>query len=558
MPNKKISQLPENLFVNPPDVFPMLSDGVTYKVSAQTLLAFTSNYVANLSSNWSNAFSVTSMLSTFWNSVFTNVNLTSADWSSVYSTTKQLSAYWNSVYTLVNTNSADWEAVHTLVNSASANWNNVYSAVAPNSADWTLAYTNVPRTNSVYTHVNTNSADWEASHTLVNSASASWNTAYTNLISNSAAYLSGVNLSLVAAASASWNNTNLLVQLGSPTWNAAYNNSVVVPTLSSDWSSAYTTVKATSSVWNAGSVVTSLSGNWNSVYSLVSSASAIWNTGGGGSTTTEITANIAAGGISIGTKIAAGTTMQQFVEKLIVTTYYPTFIDPTLTISTDLGSTIVESGTTGATFILTANRGGIVGSYLNSIWNPNTFQDFRAGSVNSYTINNQLSLNNEVTLSDLVIEDGTNTFTGSVNFAIGPQPIDSKGNDYSTPLASGDYSSSISIIGARKYFYGLNNAGNSSETIRNLSNSNLSPTNGTTFAISIPSGTTSVVIAYPNTLRDVTSIKESAFNVDVKDVFAKTTVNVEGALGYTSIPYKVYRFQPAEPFGSPVTYTVII
>lgn len=59
------------------------------------------------------------------------------------------------------------------------------------------------------------STNWNSTYTTTNLNSAFWTNAYTNLVSNSANYLSGVNISLLAAASGNWNSTYTTVNTNS-------------------------------------------------------------------------------------------------------------------------------------------------------------------------------------------------------------------------------------------------------------------------------------------------------------------------------------------------------
>ena len=67
------------------------------------------------------------------------------------------------------------------------------SLTFPNSTTQTTAFTGNP-----------DSSNWDSTYTTVKDTSGYWSQAYTNLISNSSAYLSGVDISLLAAASGSW------------------------------------------------------------------------------------------------------------------------------------------------------------------------------------------------------------------------------------------------------------------------------------------------------------------------------------------------------------------
>ena len=83
--------------------------------------------------------------------------------------------------------------------------------------------------------------------------------------------------------------------------------------------------------------------------------------------------------------------------------------------------------------------------------------------------------------------------------------------------------------------------------------------NGNTFTVNIPVNAQVVLIAYPATLRDVTSIKDvNGLNADITSAFTKSAVNVEGAAGYTAISYKVYRLDFAKPNDAANKYTVTI
>ena len=165
-------------------------------------------------------------------------------------------------------------------------------------------------------------------------------------------------------------------------------------------------------------------------------------------------------------------------------------------------------------------------------------------------------------IPNLTINDGINTFNGSVIYDAGPQAKDSKNNNYSTILESNlgnPLASSLIIYGRRKAFYGVDHTASDSEDIRLLSGNLLNPSNGSSFTINIPEGSTNVVFAYPSTLRNVSSVKYvDGLNAEIKGIFTQTLVNVEGLNGYSAIPYKVYKYTPAIPFSASATYTITI
>jgi hypothetical protein len=184
-------------------------------------------------------------------------------------------------------------------------------------------------------------------------------------------------------------------------------------------------------------------------------------TGGGGNseTTADVVANIAVGAIGIGDTVPTGTTLQDLVELLLLTTYEPTFVAPTFSLS-DNAAGLIEIGTSlnvGLTFNF--NRGSIKGDMVNGTWDANATQDFRAGASTSYTIEGNTQAGSTYTVSGHTVVEGSNSFSGTVTYGVGPQPVDSNGSNYSTPLGGGTSATqSTSFEGVYPIFLG-NDAG---------------------------------------------------------------------------------------------------
>lgn len=333
-----------------------------------------------------------------------------------------------------------------------------------------------------------------------------------------------------------------------------------IKALTGDWINgnlAYTTIQSNSAAWNldnsTDTEVRSLTSNWNSTYSTLSSLSSNITL------ISAVTSDVEVGGIEIAQIVPQNTSLQQFVETLLTKIYYPTITAPSATMSSSIG-TNVEAGTEGITLTVNLNRGAITGKTVSSIWDPNTLQDYRSGLATQYII---LGVNNGTTSAytsaTAIIQEGTNTFNGNVTYATGPQPVDSKGQNYLSPLASNTIAVSTPVYGRRKAFYGVDNTAANSSDIRSLAGSLLNPSNGSTFTISIPIGTVNVVFAYPSSLRNVNSVLyQEGFDADVKANFTQTTVSVEGANGYSATNYKVYKYTPVAAFTQAATYNVTI
>jgi len=285
---------------------------------------------------------------------------------------------------------------------------------------------------------------------------------------------------------------------------------------------------------------------------------------GGGDLTADVTSDVNVGSISTADVVTSGTTLQEFVEQLLKQTYFPTFVNPSASLTDNLASS-VEAGTTGINLSAGFNAGAINGALTDNIWDPGLKQANRAGAANSYEFSGTSIITTTQggsTLSQpaVVITDGANTFNVSIDYAEGPQPLDSVGSNYLSPLPAGSVVKSLTVNGRRRAFYGTNLSDNTSAGIRALSNSVLNPGNGSSFTINIPAGAVSVNFSYPNTLRNVTSVLYAeGLNADVKGSFGSPTlVDVEGANGFSAISYKVYSFTPPSPFEASATYTVTI
>ena len=154
--------------------------------------------------------------------------------------------------------------------------------------------------------------------------------------------------------------------------------------------------------------------------------------------------------------------------------------------------------------------------------------------------------------------------TAKATYNAGAIPVTNTGNEYAAgQIPAGSKSkTSGAVTGYRNTFYGTlaTKSDITSDIIRGLAGkSGKALSNGSSFTVTIPVGALRVVIAYPASLRDVTSIKDvNGMNAEIASSFAKTTVNVEGANDYTPISYKVYILDFAEANDTANKFTVQI
>lgn len=260
----------------------------------------------------------------------------------------------------------------------------------------------------------------------------------------------------------------------------------------------------------------------------------------------ELTVNLgvggSVGGVTTGTTYAAGTTLESIIDAILTKQVLPTYISPTITISSTPSTSGIEIGTN-------------ISITLSSVFTQND-----AGSATATTYKkNSVALSGST--DSIQVTDTAVNYTVIVDYNEGVIKNDNLGTPYPTGhiTAGSITSSAISYIGYRNIFYGFDTLPSSSSVVRSFSGRLLNGQNGTTFSIVIPVGTTRVSFCYPATLRDVSSVKYvQGMNAEIKNVFTSGTVNVEGANSYTAISYKTYTYAPAVAFSQTATYNVTI
>ena len=202
-------------------------------------------------------------------------------------------------------------------------------------------------------------------------------------------------------------------------------------------------------------------------------------------------------------------------------------------------------------------------------FNPGSYEYDESTGVTLETLKVTDSSGNERTTQNgtfpsLQITDGIiYTLMAEVSYTEGTIPHTNQGNEYeagkiaagSTFLVSGTPS------GYRNTFYGTKATKDTldSTAIRALTKSGKALANTSKFDVTIPVGALRVVIAYPATLRDLTSVVDvNGMNTNIVGSFVKSTLSVEGANSYTAIPYKVFVLDYAEATTKENTYKVTI
>lgn len=170
------------------------------------------------------------------------------------------------------------------------------------------------------------------------------------------------------------------------------------------------------------------------------------------------------------------------------------------------------------------------------------------------------------TFADYIVPDGSSyIITISGTYTDGEIPVTALEAEYPSGQIKGSTKSATTgaITGYRNSFYGTTTdktVATTSTVVRALAQkSGRAFANGNSFTVNIPVNAQRVIIAYPATLRDVTSIKDAnGLNADITSAFTKSAVDVDGANGYQAISYKVYTMDFAKPNDTANKYTVTI
>lgn len=146
----------------------------------------------------------------------------------------------------------------------------------------------------------------------------------------------------------------------------------------------------------------------------------------------DFTVECEQGDYKVNDVITEGTPILTIIKKMLTKTIYPTFTAPSATM-TSTGGQLLECGSTlNTTFTVTFNQGAISPEYGTN--------GKRAGAANGYKLNNGTSQVGN-TFTRTISESDKGPFTATVSYDEGPQPKDSHGENYSSPLAAGSVNS---------------------------------------------------------------------------------------------------------------------
>lgn len=246
----------------------------------------------------------------------------------------------------------------------------------------------------------------------------------------------------------------------------------------------------------------------------------------------------ALGGISAGTTVAQlkNKTFSQLFDELIFPTVNPKFEAPTAYLHLISASTLIiqEVGTTGASVPVAA-------SFMTE-YNPGAIKiagvrkQSRGGALKvneSFIYINNAPANREFPTE---IPEGSIIYKYRAAYAQGPQPLDSKGNNYQTPLPAGTVDSDpITINGVYPYFTNKDN----NEAFAKLALTTSNTLSAVKFKAEGPNKHTfKLPVKYTLTKVELLNTLSGKYENYGIDKFTKTTENIE--VQGKQVSYAVY------------------
>ena len=241
----------------------------------------------------------------------------------------------------------------------------------------------------------------------------------------------------------------------------------------------------------------------------------------------DITTVNTLGGIPAGTTVAQlkNKTFSQLFDELIFPTVNPTFVAPTAFLSLKSTSTpiIQEVGTTGASVPVAASF--TTGYNPGAIIIAGVRKQPRGGNLKSNE--SFIYINNAPASKEFPTEipEGSIIYKYRAAYAQGPQPLDSKGNNYQTPLPAGTVDSDAVIInGVYPYFTNKDN----NEAFAKLALTTSNTLSAVKFKAEGPNKHTfKIPVKYTLTKVELLNTLSGKYeNYDI-DKFTKTTENIE-------------------------------
>ena len=257
------------------------------------------------------------------------------------------------------------------------------------------------------------------------------------------------------------------------------------------------------------------------------------------------------GGIADGTTLEAGTSLDDFIKKLLVKRIPASYTKPTLNLATTVPVTPQECGTVinpTLTATFTKNDGG----NLTSI-------EIQKGTEKVTGVESPLTSEQSVTFADAAV-----SYKAVAAYEEGPIKNDNLGEQSPNGhiMAGSINSNTLTFQGKRQTFAGTGTGSLpelNSANVRKFTPRGLGLGKNSKFDVLVDVGQQHIVIAYPATIGNITQIRyEEGNDNNMAANFQKQVVQVEGANAFTPINYNVYTYTMDVPAAAKMTFKITL
>ena len=250
--------------------------------------------------------------------------------------------------------------------------------------------------------------------------------------------------------------------------------------------------------------------------------------------------------------------------KLPVTPELPTILQTVISygVETGGGSVNVPTYQPPTLSIVASLTSGEAGSSADLIVTP-AWTQRDAGATNKYRVSVDSNVVHTAaspaaqTITGFQFSDAAQQIRGHVDYAAGPVKNDSNGDPYPAGvITAGTVSSNImGITGFRRAFFACFNSQvitpTASTEVREYADSITNVSVTKQIVIDVPAGTHDVIFAFPASVGGSIDVRQQSFSgFDISAAFTKSIVPVEGANGYTAVPYNIYHMTNAAPYSA--------
>lgn len=249
------------------------------------------------------------------------------------------------------------------------------------------------------------------------------------------------------------------------------------------------------------------------------------------------------GGVSAGMTFN-NLTIQQIFDYILYPELYPTLTAPSATFTATTLNTYYEVGYQIATisFLASFNRGVINPAYGTSGYRSGLPTEYiYSGTGLTTVVTNTLS--NIQSISNYVIQAGTQSWSNSIIYAQGEQPLSSKGNNYESALPSGTTATiTRTTTGIYPFLYGMSENALDGGTLYGTFSSTKILEAQSNKTVTLNGSLQYIYFAYPATYANLVSIiDQNGFNVTSSFTQSTISVTSSGLGANFTTNYKVYR-----------------